>query len=282
MRRAALLLLALGCGSTQTRQESVTVIAAPASHECPEGTVFNGVTCAELLSHAGSIDASAPVVHPAVDQPLLVDEARDLRKFSKFPRGAALLVAELQALESLKNATATSSPDYPQVVRRLAEDYSEHSYASAATGDRKATAESRKKAIAAYSMLTQNHSSMSAIDEVLYYLAYAYELDGDLAHARKTYFELISRHPQSKYIPYAYYAFGEAFHEEAKSDPTKYALATQAYLETLKFATSNIQPWALLRTGQTYDAVGDHVRAQQMWAKLKRDFPQSPAASQAP
>lgn len=277
MKRIAILFLVC-CSGTQ-RQESVTVVAPPPPSECPTGTVFNGVTCAELLSHATSIDASAPVA-PAVDPPPLIDEARDLRRFSKSPRGVALVAAELQGLENLKSATATTAPDYPLLVRRLAEDYSELAYARAAQGDRAGASESRKKAIAEYSILTQ--SNINAADEVFYYLGYAYELERDLMNARKTYYALIQRNPTSKYIPYAYYAFGEVFFEEAKSDPTKWQLATQAFLETLKFSTSNIQPWALLRIGQTYDAAGDHARAHQMWAKLKRDFPQSQAASQAP
>ena len=60
MKRAFLLLLVACSGAP--RQESVTVVAPPQSQECPSGTVFNGVTCAELLSHAASIDAGAPVV----------------------------------------------------------------------------------------------------------------------------------------------------------------------------------------------------------------------------
>ena len=280
MKRAFLLLLVACSGAP--RQESVTVVAPPQSQECPSGTVFNGVTCAELLSHAASIDAGAPVVTAAFEHPQLVDEARALRRFSKFPRSVTLLVPELQALESLKSATATTLPDYPTLVRRLAEDYSELSYARASNGERQEASESRKRAIAAYAILAQNHPNMNAIDEVLYYLGYAYELENDLPNARKTYFNLISRQPSSKYVPYAYYAFGEAFFAEAKSDPTKWQLAAQAYLETLKFAGSNIQPWALLRIAQTYDAMGDRMKAQQMSAKLKRDFPQSPAAAQGP
>jgi len=270
--RASLLLVLLACGPA--RQDAVTVVAPPPTRDCPAGTVFNGVDCAQLLSHASGIDASAPVVATTVDAPPLLDEARELRAFSKHPRSSALLVTEIQALESLKNATNQNAPDYPQLVRRLAEDYSELSY----TGSRDA----RKHAIAEYTLLKNSFPSYAQIDEVLYYLGYTHELDGEMNSARKTYYELIQKQPNSKYIPYAYYAFGEMFYNEAKSDPSKWQLAQQAFQEVFKFAQSPIQPWGMLRLGQTAEAMGDHAKAQALFAKLRSLYPQSQAVAQIP
>jgi tetratricopeptide (TPR) repeat protein len=72
------------------------------------------------------------------------------------------------------------------------------------------------------------------VDESLYRLGRAYERADRLDEARKTYFSLIQKHPTSKRIPYAYLAFGELFSAEAAADPSKLALAEQAYLEVLK------------------------------------------------
>lgn len=211
------------------------------------------------------------------ERPQPLDQARDLRKNATAPRSIEVLIAELRGLESLKHATPSTAPDYPFLVRRLAEDYTELSYARSANGE--GASLPRKKAIAEYSILARSYPTTKRIDEVLYYLGYAYELDGDLTNARSTYSTLISCEPSSKYVPYAYYALGEMLREEAKSDPSKSQLALDAYLEALEFNGSAIEPWVLLRIGQTYDAAGDPENAEQMWAKLKRDFPQSPATA---
>ncbi len=60
------------------------------------------------------------------------------------------------------------------------------------------------------------------LDEVYYYLAYEYEQSGDTANARRVYLDLITKTPNSKYIPNAYLAFGELFFNEAMGDPTKW------------------------------------------------------------
>lgn len=279
MKRFALVFLA-ACTTQPASRETVTVVAPPDKKECPPGQVFNGVACAELLASAGSIDSGAPTGPVlAVDHANLTDEARDLRRLSQTPRSAALLVTEVQALESLKNASSTSSPDYPQIVRRLGEDYSELAYANGA--EAKPATAARRKAIAEYSTLVASFPNYAQLDEVLYYLGYTYELDGDSTSARKTYYTLIQKYPNSKWIPYAYYSFGEAFAAEAKSDPSKWPLAQQAYQEVLKFAGSNILPWAYLRLGQAMQTQGD-PRAAQMFAKLKAAYPQSKAAQEAP
>ena len=49
MKRAVFLLV-VACGGT-TRQETVTTIAPLDQQACPHGSVFNGVSCAPLLSH---------------------------------------------------------------------------------------------------------------------------------------------------------------------------------------------------------------------------------------
>jgi TolA-binding protein len=286
MKRAVLVLF-LGACSANTRQESVTVVAPPPTKECPPNTVFNGVDCAELLSHAAAIDSGVAPIVSTVDRTELTDEARDLRKLSRAQRPVSLLVPEIQALESLRNATPQSAPDYPMLVRRLAENYSELGYARAQQGDKTTATEARKHAITEYTLLMDKFPAMPNIDEIVYYLAYTYELTGDLMNARRTFYTLISKYPSiggvaSKWIPYAYYSFGEQFRAESAADPSKWQLATQAYLEVLKFATSNILPWAMLRTGQTYEAQGDHTRAQSMWTKLRSTYPQSAAVSEIP
>jgi TolA-binding protein len=267
--------LGFACGGSAARQETMTIVAPPPTRECPKGTVFNGVDCAELLAHATELDSGTQVLLSSEALPV-PDDARELRPMSKRTRSAALLAAEIQGLESLRNATNQNAPDYPQIVRRLAEDYSELAYSNHNPHD------ARNHAITEYALLKNSFPSYAQLDEVHYYLAYTYELENDMSSARKVYYELIQKFPSSKWIPYAYYAFGDLFYREAKSDPSKWQLAHQAFLEVQKFSSSAIQPWALLRLGQTFDAMGDHAKAQLAWTRLKSQYPQSAAVAQIP
>ena len=47
------------------------------------------------------------------------------------------------------------------------------------------------------------------------------------------YLDLITKTPNSKYIPNAYLAFGELFFNEAMGDPTKWDPAKQAYMKVI-------------------------------------------------
>ena len=79
----------------------------------------------------------------------------------------------------------------------------------------------RKKAIDYYTLIVNDYPNYPQLDEVLYYLAYEYEQANDLENARKVYYDLIKKAPQSKYIPNAYLAFGELFFNEAQGDPVE-------------------------------------------------------------
>lgn len=186
---------------------------------------------------------------------------RDTRTTRLKARARALLINEIQGLERLLRETKKNSPDRPQLVRRLAEGYveleaagvrdynaaelivtdkkapaSEKSKARSTAGQAKKIAEaSRQNAIKYYTMMKDQYPNYSKLDEVLYYLAYEYEQAKDLNNARKVYFELIEKAPQSPYIPNAYLAFGELYFQEAQGDPSKFDLAAAAYKEVIKY-----------------------------------------------
>ena len=174
---------------------------------------------------------------------------RDQRKEALKPRVRALLITEIQGLESLFRTTPRRAPDRVRIARRLAETYVELENAARrdktqaevkknraeATKAGKVMLLARKKAIAYYDLMKRQYPSYKQLDEVLYYLAYEYEQAEDLVNARKVYYELIQKTPNSKYIPSAYLAFGELFFGEAQSDPAKFELAKQAYLEVIKY-----------------------------------------------
>ena len=198
---------------------------------------------------------------------------RDQRQSALKQRVLALLITEIQQLESLYKSTEVRSKDRPQLLRRLAEDYVELENAAfrekteaevkrdnfkqsnpreagkqqAIANSRKTTMDrSRKAAINYYTVLVTDYSGQPSttfatnpppayplLDEVYYYLAYEYEQAGDTGNARRVYLDLITKTPNSKYIPNAYLAFGELFFNEAMGDPTKWEPAKQAYMKVI-------------------------------------------------
>lgn len=214
-------------------------------------------------------------------KPNIEEAPRDERKSRLQARQRALLVTEIQGLERLFASTAKNKPDRPQLARRLAEAYVELESAAfrdktqaeikrddlkkknpAAAGQQQTQANesekimklARQKAIANYTIIVNEYPTYSQLDEVLYYLAYEYEQANDLVNARKVYYDLIKKAPQSKYIPNAYLAFGELFFNEAQGDPSKWDLAAQAYTEVTKYPApaNKVYGYAWYKLGYVY------------------------------
>ena len=206
---------------------------------------------------------------------------RDERKSRLQARARALLVTEIQGLESLFQSTPKNSPDRVELARRLSEDYVELESAAfkekttaeidrdtlkktnpAGAGQKQTAANSaaqimngaRTKAETYYTLIKNEYPNYSKLDEVLYYLAYEYEQASDNANARKVYLELINKRPDSKYVPNAYLAFGELFFNEAMGDPSKWDLAAQAYTEVIKFPPekNKVYGYAWYKLGYVY------------------------------
>ena len=219
-----------------------------------------------------------------------INAERDTRRNRLAARVRAMLVTEIQGMESLFASTPKASPDRQQLCRRLAEDYVE--LESAAFRDKteagvkaeeakktnpQAAAKlletqkqagqimvaARKKAIDYYTLLKNGYPNYAQMDEVLYYLAYEYEQGQDYPNARKVYYELIQKAPQSKYIPNAYLAFGELFFNEAQGDPSKWDLAAGAYAEVIKYPPPNnkVYGYAHYKLAYVYWNKGEFPRA---------------------
>ncbi|HVU00404.1 MAG TPA: tetratricopeptide repeat protein [Polyangiaceae bacterium] len=218
---------------------------------------------------------------------------RDERTTRLKARARALLITEITGLERLYGSTRKKSPDRPQLVRRLAEGYveletaanhdktqaeidaddakrkkdkSKYDRSRGEAGKAKKILDSaRQNAIKFYNVMKKDYPNYSKLDEVLYYLAYEYEQAGDLDNARKVYYELIQKAPKSKYIPNAYLAFGELFFQEAMGDPSKWALAGEAYKQVLKYPPPENKVWgyAHYKLGYVYWNTGDYAKAIQ-------------------
>ena len=232
-----------------------------------------------LAPDAGAPAAAEPE-EPTDLRTKLTIPARDPRIAKRQARSRTRALGELHGLERQLATTTPSSPDQAMVRYRLAEAYNELAYTSSGPDADRA----RDRAIEQYVAIRADHPQFSLLDETTYYLALAYELNGDWSDARRLYFELIAKHPSSRLVPLAYFAFGEMFFVEARQDPSKNVLALQAYTEVLKYppAESAIYADALLRIGQTHLRMNEESRARETFDRLRRELPDSDAAAKIP
>jgi hypothetical protein len=272
----ASLLTACG-GGAQEPGPSRLVLGA----ECPAGSSWDGSRCSSkraVVATETCPDGRAPdrgeCPPPREEEPRTESapeppplyRARDLRPRVHEPRPASLLKVEIQQLNGLLEVTAKESPERPLIIRRIADTYAELAWAA----PREAEA-ARTKATTYYNTIVidyRNHCasppSKRCADEVIYYLALEWELLGKLDVARNTYLLLIQSFPQSDFIPYAYFSFGEFFFKEGtERDPSKLPLAEQLYDRVLQFPNSPIAPEAALRQAQIAEAMGDLAKAEQ-------------------
>ncbi len=198
-------------------------------------------------------------------------QVRDDRNSHHRPRVLRLLQVEATGLERLFQRTPVGSPDRPPLMRRLAEAYVELAAASTIASPRREQA-ARQRAIQYYTAVKAQYPNTTSLDDVLYYLAMAYERAGALDEARKAYYELIMKAPKSPKIPLAYLAFGELFFEEAKNDPSKWSLAEAALKEVLKYPApaNRAACFARARLGQVFQQTGYQSQALAEFQKAQQ------------
>jgi TolA-binding protein len=250
------------------------LVYACAPAEPPPGAPATVTIAASPPRVAAPGEPPPPVAAVAVAAPSPLDTVRDERRFRH--RSRALMVTELQALESLATATPASSPDRPRLLRRLADGYAELAATAQAERADKLRVQSLHASAKYYRSVAVDYPkhcdvgdafnpaiSKGCADESTYYWALDSERAGEIDMARRGYLDLIQRFPNSRFVPGAYYAFGELFLVEAEQDPSKYPLAEQAYLEVVKFPLpdNHVHASALVRLGRVYVAKGDDARA---------------------
>ena len=122
------------------------------------------------------------------------------------------------------------------------------------------------------------------LDAVLLRQGRELELSRDLAGARKAYYELIVKAPQSSRVPYAYLAFADLFFDEAEhDDPSKLPLAQQAYQKVLAYRPPANLAYAFAwhRLGVIASRMGDDARARDAQRKTLAAVKQYPGLAAA-
>ena len=169
------------------------------------------------------------------DPPTDEDRERDprLRHLS-----LATLSSEAQSLESLLAQTSPSSPDYGLVLVRLGHAYGALQGAARQEGDPAVAAKAGRDALDVYERFLRELPTHERVPEALYFGGLEDERQGRLDSARKRWFTLISLHPTHPLVPACYYAFGVLFRADAANDPSKLALAQQAFEAVVKYPDS--------------------------------------------
>jgi tetratricopeptide (TPR) repeat protein len=180
------------------------------------------------------------------------------------PRNAGLIAVEVEALETLLRAMTTNAPDRAALMGRLVAGYVELADAHLVAGTSPAEDQARMRSAAStLTTFTHDYPNERASDATLYALGSHYERVGDLHNARKTFFDLIRTRPDSGYMPNAYAAFGDMFLSEAASDASKLALASQAFVEALKYPPpkNTVYGYAWYKLGQIYAQQSNDAKA---------------------
>lgn len=298
---AITLLVAAGCTPQPAPAHLATndakvVVCAPGSFtsgneclpvkpaECPAGTQRVGDQCEAVSAIVEELKQPEQMV--AALQGPNYEEAIDSRRARKAPRSRQLLITEIQSMESLFAAAPKASPDRPMIMRRLAEEYVELAAAAARdrqessgeTASKSAKIEQAAHAASAkyYTLLTNEYpkfcssTTMGCADEALYYLSLENRALGKLEVMRKGMLQLIQQFPQSVYIGPTYFLFGELFRDEATGDPSKWALAEQAYNEAAKYPNRPTSEPALVRLAEAFDKQGKTEKAAAIRSKIPK------------
>ncbi len=131
--------------------------------------------------------------------------------------------ARVQHIADLEGALAQIGPEDPRrgdALLALADALRESALPGLPGIDRGVTPSSgvevarRERLIAVYSELFDRAPHHQRADEAAFYLAYTFEAQHRMTDARRFYLALIRNHPNSRFAPLAFVAFGDFFFEE--------------------------------------------------------------------
>lgn len=238
----------------------------------------------------------------AVDKSLAGDITREKKKeevapalqYDQFRLGVELQVASKrrEQIQSLKKIISLS-PDpkeAPSLLFRLGEFYWEESKffffeanrkdddllqamsRNDAAGQQRAKAEKAeligkqkeygKLAVEQYTKIVQEYPSFERTDEVLFFLGQYLMEEGQDRKALVAFKRLVEKHPKSKFIPDAYFAFGEYYFNNSKGKRPELEKALVAYKKAAEFPESQVYAFALYKQGWCHYNMGDFESAK--------------------
>lgn len=122
-----------------------------------------------------------------------------------------------------------------------------------------------KLALEQYTKIVQGYPEFERSDEVLFFLGTYLMEDGQDRKALVAFKRLVEKHPQSKYIPDAYLAFGEYYFNNSKGKRADLEKALAAYKKAAEFPESQVYAFALYKQGWCYFNLADYPNAKDKW-----------------
>ncbi|MET0008743.1 MAG: tetratricopeptide repeat protein [Candidatus Thiodiazotropha sp. 6PLUC4] len=185
-----------------------------------------------LLSLAIVSGCSSPILNNGPQEATLADLKSEPVKIEK----SAIAPSERDEVIENYRALLKLKPDqrlHSEATRRLADLELERSETKLLSDDEMVqSSDELNQSIELYSGLIEKDPDYAASDLVLYQLARAYELKGDMAAMMQTLNTMITKYPQSEYWQEARFRQGERFFVEQK-----FKSAEQAYGDILKKKT---------------------------------------------
>ncbi len=263
---------------------------------CPAGSVHFGThaatappaaarATADARDHAKAAKKGAPTVQ--------LDAATLRRRQNLAVRSHDLLVREVQLTATLVRNMTTTDPHRPDALMRLAENIQELGSSENGLGQdmeeqifRERTAhhdqqvaalqrtqqqhftqaqQYRTQLIRTFEVLVTDHPRYQRMDEVLFYLAFAYQDSHNQTDARRVYLTLIQRFPQSRFIPNAYLSFAEFFFEQGAMEE-----ARQFYQRVIDINTpeNQVYGFALYKIAWVYFNLSDFDASLQSFYRV--------------
>ena len=255
------LCLALATSSSGAAAQSTEVCLSPAIEaslgRCDtRPATVSGTPPSTPISHLPSAQSSLERTRETLEGPSLTADRAIAPRAQE--RSGALLDREITTLERIVQRLDPADPRGADYLFRLAESHLEaergHTVAARARDEAVFAAEragddaraaslraeqaseearattSREGAIRALARILQDYPSFSRADEVLYSLAASLEDLRQTDRARQVYLRLVRDHPGSRFVPYAWLAFGE--HDFGEGDMSAARQFYERVLET--------------------------------------------------
>lgn len=120
-------------------------------------------------------------------------------------------------------------------------------------------------AVARYSEIVQKYKDFERTDEVLFFLGTTLMDAGEQRKALIAYKRLIDKYPKSKYIPDAYFAFGEYYFFNSKGKRDQLEKALEAYTRAANFPESQVYGFSLYKQGWCHFNLANYAKAKDMF-----------------
>lgn len=134
--------------------------------------------------------------------------------------------------------------------------------------------EHQHAAVARYEELIRTYPTYERMDEVLFFLGHNLWESGKQEEALGAYKSLITRFPDSRFVPDAYISFGEWYFNTSEGKRDRLELALEAYTRAASFTEARVYGYAIYKQGwclynlADYPAAADRFKATVFYGEV--------------